>query len=389
MPSHRDKHSAATRGLIAVALALLALLAASTSVFAAQDELKGGSVAIQLHGSRGLKLKPGSLTIAITGGAVDPVDGSGTVRVSGSVKARRGKGKAKVTITALNLGANGAPGTISAKVGKTKVPAFGSLRGGSVARDGWGAKISNITATIAGKGAQALNRAFSPRKGAGKSSGGRVKAGQPLGTVVSVTTDPLSVEVVPGSGTLTVATNLGGAFAAKLPKHCISLLGVTAIPPGHMELLPPGAFTFPVAGGSAAPDFSAGELLTAGGQAITKDNGALTPGPCTSANPPVGTKLTSTELGVDFAQNFLMSSATLPSGTTLRAPLATIDWSTGTRSIDPNTKTLTISGATLNLTSLSAFTLDTTFPNESGTPGNDFAAGDEIGTIGLTGAKLR
>ena len=39
-----------------------------------------------------------------------------------------------------------------------------------MARDGWGAKISNISATIAGKGAPALNRAFSPRKKAGKSS---------------------------------------------------------------------------------------------------------------------------------------------------------------------------------------------------------------------------
>jgi hypothetical protein len=365
-----------------------ALLLASGSALAGQDALKGGSVVIQLQGSRGLKLKPGSLNVPITGGAVDPIDGSGTVKVSTAIKAKRGKGKAKVTLTALNLGANGAPGTVSAKVGKKAVAAFGTLSGGSVVRDGWGAKITGVKASIAAKGAQALNRAFSGKsRGAKKSAGGQVKAGQPLGTVVSITTDPLSVEVVPGSGSMTLNTNVSGAFANKLPSHCISLLaGVTAIAPATQSL---ANFTFPVAGGSAAPDFSAGELLTAGGQTLTKDNGVLTPSGCTSAAPPAGTKLTSTDLGVDFAQNFLMSSATLPTGTTLRAPLATIDWSTATRSIDPNTKSLTISGATLNLSPASAFTLNTTFPNESGTPGNDFAGGDEIGTIDVTGAKLR
>jgi hypothetical protein len=387
MSSKRDKHWRASRGLIAAVVSVFALLLASGSALAGQDELKGGSVVIQLHGSRGLKLKPGSLNVPITGGAVDPIDGSGTVKVSASIKAKRGKGKAKVTITALNLGANGGPGTLSAKVGKKAVAAFGTLSGGSVVRDGWGAKITGVKASIGGKGAQALNRAFSGKsKGAKKSSGGQVKAGQPLGTVVSVTTDPLSVEVVPG-GSMTLNTNVMGAFANKLPSHCISLLGgVTPIAPAMQTL---ANFTFPVSGGSAAPDFSAGELLTAGGQTITKDNGLATPGGCTSAGPPVGTKLTSTDIGVDFAQNFLMSSATLPTGTTLRAPLGTIDWSTGTRSIDPNTKALTISGATVNLSSLSAFTLNTTFPNESGTPGNDFAGGDEIGTIDITGAKLR
>ncbi len=388
MPSHRDKHTAATRGLIAVALALLALLAASTSAFAGQDQLKGGSVVIQLQGSRGLKLKPGSLSLPITGGAVDPIDGSGTVQVSGSLKAKRGKGKVKVTITALNLGANGGPGTVSAKIGKKKVPAFGSLTGGSVARDGWGAKISNIKATIAGKGAQALNRAFSPRKRAGKSSGGRVKAGQSLGTVVSVTTDPLSVEVVPGTGTMTLHTNLLGAFASKLPQHCVlALTGVTPIAPATQSV---ADFTFPITGGSAAPDFSAGELLTGGGQRITKTGGLGTPmSACASADPPIGSHLDSTDPGLDFAQNFLLSTAALPNGTVLRAPLASVDFSTGTRSVDPNTRSLTVTGATVSLQALAALTLNTVFPTESGNASDDFAAGDAIGTLDITGAKLR
>jgi hypothetical protein len=391
MPRLRDKRTKARRhGAIAAALALAGLLAISDSAIAGQDQLKGGSVVMQLQGSRGLKLKRTALTVPITGGAVDPIDGSGTVRVSRSFSAKRGKGKTKVTITALNLAANGGRGSLSAKVGKKRVGAFGILTGGTLARNGWGATISNISASVAAKGAQALNRAFSPKKGNGakKSAGGRVKAGQPLGTVVSVTTDPLAVEVVPG-GTLTLMTDLGGAFASKLPEHCISLTGVTAIPPAMQELVPPGAFTFPVSGGSAAPDFSAGELLTAGGQTLTKDNGLLTPGACSSAQPPVGTKLVSTEIGVDFAGNFFNSTASLPTGTSLRAPLGTIDFSTGSRSLDPNTNELTVTGATVRLSPLAALTLNTFFPTESGNASDDFVDGDEIGTISISGAKLR
>jgi hypothetical protein len=387
-----DKHRQGRRGLIAAGLAALACtLGMSGIATAGPDQLKSGSVVIQLQSARGLKLKPKSLNLPIASGSVDPTSGAGTVQVNGAFRAKRGKGKAKVKITRLRLGANGGPGSIAAKVGKNNVGAFATLSGGTVARNGFGATISNITAKIAGKGAQALNRAFSPTKGKGakKSAGGRVKAGQPLGTIVSITTDPLAVEVVPGTGTLTLHTDLGGAFANKLPKHCISLMGVSAIPPGAMLLVPPGAFSFPVSGGSAAPDFSAGEVLTAGGQALTKDNGLLTPGSCTSAAPPVGTNLVSTEIGVNFANNLLNSTAALPTGFSLRAPLANIDFSSGSRSFDPGTNELTVTGATVSLSLPAALTLNQFFPTQSGSPGDEFVEGDVIGTIDLTGVKLR
>jgi hypothetical protein len=360
---------------------------------AGQDELKGGSVVIQLQSSRGLTLKPKAITLPISGGAVDPVDGSGTVQLIGGFKAKRGRSKAQVKITTLTLGANGGQGSITAKINKDFVADFGKLSGGTVARTGWGATISNVGMTIAGRGAKALTRAFSPKKkrrGAKKSAGRKVKAGQALGTIVSIVTDPRSVEVVPGTGTLTLHTNLGGAFATKLPQHCIEPLsgGVAPIAPATQSL---ADFDFPVTGGSAAPDFSAGEVITGGGQTITKNSRALlTPPDCPSAAPPNGTQLISTDISVAFDVNSMRSIPTLPSGTTLpRAPLATIDFSTGTRSVDPATKTLEVTGATVGLADLAAPLLNQTFPNESGDASNDFAAGDEIGTIDLTGVKLR
>src|SRR3954469_19393507 len=163
MPRLRDKRKPRRRAATVAAVAVAGLLALSGTAMAGQDELKGGSVVLQLQNSRGLKLKPASLSLPITGGAVDPVDGSGTVQASGGFKAERGKGKAKVKVTTLTLGANGGLGSISARVGKRNVGAFATLSGGTVARNGFGATISNIRATIAGKGALALNRAFSPK----------------------------------------------------------------------------------------------------------------------------------------------------------------------------------------------------------------------------------
>jgi hypothetical protein len=402
MSSLRDKHTSAGRpGLIVVVLAVLALLTLASTASAGQDELKGGSVVMQLQSSHGLKLKPRSVTLTITGGAIDPVDGSGTAQVSGGFKARRakGKGKTKVKITTLTLGPNGGPGSIAAKVGKDFVNNFGTLRGGTVTRDGWGARIENVSASFAGRGAKALNSAFSPRKrkGAKKSARGRVKAGRALGRIVSMTTDPLAVEVVPGTGSLELHTSAMGPFVSKLPSHCIDPLP-TGSPPGVAPIAPATTsgllgtdYSFPVTTGAIAPDFSAGELFTGGGQTITKNStGLVTPGACTSSAPPTGSDLKSTELSVTFAQSLLRAIATLPTGTTLpRAPLATIDFSTGTRTVDPSTKTVSVTGATVTLASLAAPLLNQTFPTESGSASDDFATGDLIGTIDVTGVKLR
>jgi hypothetical protein len=402
MAKFGHKRAATCRRWPAVAaLGLLGALVLSSSAMAGQDDLKGGSVVLQLKNSRGLKLKPKNLNLPITGGALDPVDGSGMVQVTGGFKAKRGKGKAKVKITTFNLGANGGPGSITAKVGKDFVSNFGKLSGGTVARTGWGATITNVRATIGGRGAKALNAAFSPKKKgkrAKKSARGGVKAGQPLGTIASLTTDPLSVEVVPGSGqlVLTVSADLNGTLFSKLFSHCIDPLP-TGSPAGVSPIAPATAdvtgttYTFPVTGGSAAPDFSAGEVLTGGGQAITKNTSVnpLVPSACGSAPPAAGTQLTSTDIGVEFGLNLLKSLPTLPTGPTPRAPLGNIDFSGATRSVDPATKTLNVTGATVNLAALAAMILNQTFPNESGDASKDFAGGDVVGTIDLTGVKLR
>ena len=400
MPIHRDKHPRARRrGLVAVVLAVAGLLIGSNAALAAQDNLKGGSLTLKLQKSHGLKLKPANPTFAITGGSVDPIDGSGIVQVSGSVKAKRGKGKTKIKFTTFNLGPNGGQGSIVAKVGKEFVNGFGTLSGGTVSREGFGAKIQNVSMKLSRKGARELNQALSgkkkAKKGASKSAKGGVKAGQPLGSIVSLTTIPESVQVVPDTGTLTLNTDAMGSFVSKLPQHCIDPLptgspaGVAPIAPATSGGLGGTVYTFPVTTGAIAPDFSAGELFTGGGQTITKNTSIVIPSGCSSSAPPTGSALLSKEFSVAFNSNTLRSIATLPAGTILpRAPLANIDFSTGSRTFDPSTNTINVTGANVTLGDLAAGLLNQTFPNE-GPSGNDFAAGDVIGNIDVTGVKLR
>jgi hypothetical protein len=50
---------------------------------------------------------------------------------------------------------------------------------------------------------------------------------------------------------------------------------------------------------------------------------------------------------------------------------------------------VTVTGATVSLASLAAPLLNQNFPTESGNSADDFAGGDSIGTVDLTGVKLR
>ena len=375
---------------LALGVALVACLGLANSAAAGPDQLKGGGVVLQLRGSHGLKLKPSTLTLQITGGAVDPVDGSGTVQATGTFKASQGKGKAKVTVKSLTFGANGGPGGIAAKVGKKTIGNFAALRGGTVRRDGFGASIQGVSASLASRGASALSRALSPspKKGAAKSAKGGIKAGLPLGTV-SATTIPQTVEVTSG-GEITLVSPL--SLVTKLEAHCIDGLdvldpGVSAIAPGTLDPLNLAGpkFTFPIVGGTFAPDFSDGRIISGGGQLIKKNNGPLSNLNCIGNNdPPVGTSVTQTDFEVEFNLNSLSANVTLPAGPIGLASAGTLHFTPANRSFDPVTGTVTLTNVPATFDSLTASTLNLIFPNVSGSSSNDFVGGDPLGTVSLT-----
>jgi hypothetical protein len=326
--------------------------------------------------------------MGITGGQVDPIDGSGNVQVSRSFSVRRGSNISNVTITGLTFGAGGAPGSITARVGRKKVSRFATLTGGTVTRVGWGARIENIRATLGRNGAKALVRALVPDIGsrATSSSTGGIKSGQPLGTV-SATTVPQTVEVVPGSGTMTVTTPI--PFGLKLDAHCVDALsgGAAAVAPATQSLT---TFTFPVTGGSLSPVFTDGKIQTSGGQVITKNNGLAVPilyPSCTTADPPVGTSILQNDFAADFGLQGLTAHA-FPPGVDLGvAELGTFDSSGASIVLDPVTKQVTISNIRVYLTSVAADLLNNLFPNQGNTS-DEFSTKDDLGVMNVT-AKLR
>jgi hypothetical protein len=364
--------------------ALLAALVASSAAIAAPDPLSSGSVVLQLRSSGGLKLKPATLTLPITTGDLDPTTGAGTVETRGALRAKRGKRKAKVKITSLTLGGGAGAGKINAKIGKRKVNGFGKLSGGTVTRDGWGAKVDGVTVRLGSKGAKALSRVFAPRSGAKASAAAAgIKAGKPLGTV-SVSGVPKTVEVLPGGTLVFTADN---DFGLKLGAHCINALipdGVTAIAPAVQSGFPlPTTFTFPVTGGSIAPDFSSGRVTSAGGQKIRKNDGSAIPNSC-DEGPPVGTTVTQTEFEAQFDLKALASFTTLPTGPVGIGSLGPFDLAAATTSADVNNKQIMVTDAPVTLDSLSAYIFNQVFPNNTGDPNNDFMGGDPLGTISLS-----
>jgi hypothetical protein len=375
--------------LCSVALALTAGLALASPALAAQDELSGGTVALELTSSKALAFKPSSLSLPITSGAVDPVSGDGTVKAAGTVQVKVGKRKAELKISTFTFGANGGPGTIGAKAGKKRVNGFGDLIGGTVARDGFGAQISGVAASLSADGAKALNSALKAKKKKGKSTATarqtrKIKAGQPLGSV-SATTIPKTVEVLPGgSMTLHTEPSLLSTFMA----HCVNALpgmgGVYPIAPATQDPVS-AAFTFPVTGGAVAPSLAEGKVVTGGGQGLAKNMSGGIPYPC-DGDPPVGTAVLQSQLAADFSGH-LVGVAQLPNATQ-NASIAVIDFSTGTKSFDPATKQITVTGAKVTLDRLSATLLNQIFPNRSGDPANDFSDKIVLGTLDIT-ATLR
>jgi hypothetical protein len=370
----------------ACALALVVSLAFAVPASAAPDDLSGGSVSVQLQNGRGLKMKPRDLNLSIISGALDPITGEGSVSVKGKFTVKKGKRKTKVQLISLGFGANGAPGKVVAKVGKKQVGSFGTSSGGTIARDGWGAKLSGVTIKLASKGAKSLNKRLAPRAGKASASASKIKSGQTLGSV-SLTTIPRTVEVLPGGS---IVLNTDPLLLLKLAAHCIDGTpggnGAYPVAPATQSLL--GAFTFPVTGGAVAPSLNDGRVISAGGQNIAKNNGLLTIlYPCMGA-PPVGTTVAQDLFQVHFNTNSLAANTVLPAGPLGVATLANLNLNSGNTTLDPDTKQLTITGVPVPLDGLAAFVLNTTFPNVSGSPANDFQAGDLLGTLDVT-ATLR
>ena len=376
----RERSTPAARsGSILIAVAALsgaALLMTASAAFGAADPLQGGTTTLanlKLPGKVKLAAKGGAtksgktVTLPITGGTLDPTNGSGPVQNGGSIQL---KGKKKVGLTSI-VTTFGSGGSISAKL-KGKTTKLATVSGGAVGRAGFGGTVTDAVAKLTKKGAKALNKALGITRGG-------FKAGK-LGTV-STTTVPLTVGVTSATSSTTEdITGLPGCagtgtcttFVGKLAED-----GVTSTPSNGATIVgvPPVVTFTPQTGGSIAPDCTGGTLTGSQG-AITLARG---PASITQANP-----------NDDFGTKFVTFEASSPGLSLPRAGATNLIVTPGTCVADPTTKTITVT-ATQTVTDVAALLANQVLgldgsPCGPGGPPQDcpLAGGDPVGTTTYT-----
>jgi hypothetical protein len=310
-----------------------------------------------------------------TGGNLDPVTGAGTLDVGGALKFK-GKG-GKATLDAIRVG-YGSAGAVRGQIGSKSVD-LADVTGGSATPQASGVSIAGATASLTSEGAKALNKrlAKKKRKKASISAAKPFKAGGRLGSLA--TTAQFATVAVLAEGEMELVPDLGTALTFS-SKGVNPLTGVTAVPPATSAF---PDFLFPVTGGRLLPDASGGEIHTGGGLLITKNSSVNAS--CDAARP-VGTFLRQTELIVDITRQALRATIHVASGLVGEGTVAaTLDMSGATTNVNPATGAFEISDVEVTITELSATTLNFTFGEASQGCGSDFAGGDPLGTISVSG----
>jgi len=362
---------------VAAALSAAALLVTASAAFGAQDPLKGGSTTVgplklpkkvKVAAKGGATKSGKTVTLPITGGTLDPTNGSGPVQDGGKIQLKKGKRKASLTGIVTTFGSGG---SITAKLNGKKTK-LGTISGGTVGRAGFGGTVSNAIAKLTKKGAKALNKALGITRGGFK--GGKLGA-------ISTTTVPSTVTVK--SATSSTTEDITGLPGCVGPATCTTFAGklaedgITTTPSNGTTLVGPVLTFPPQTGGSIAPDCTAGTLTGSKG-AITLSRG---PASITQANP--NDDFTSKAVSFDVTVSGL--------GSLGRASATNLIVTPGTCAADAATKKITVT-ATQSVQALAAQTVNQVFglngsscPSGTGPPQNcPLAGGDPVGTTSYT-----
>lgn len=313
--------------------------------------------------------------VSIETGSVDPVGGAASLKLSGSLKFQhRDK-----TVVFENLSATlGPDGALEASVlnhhgaGKRAVTTLFQLSEGSVAREGFGANVSGVQASLAPSGAARLGRRLGVRLPIGNAGS------------LAVYTQPETVAVVSGLATVTQDLSPGG-IAPKLRAHCIDPDGGVT-PSGAASKPAAGNFLIPVAGGTISPTgWIAGKVDLAGGLDVTVGGPGLPAGCPTS----VVATIHFANFAVDVAHTSVLTDLTVggpysPFGNTVIPVELQGSTANATMVADPSNHSLTASGAQLGLDQVSAQMMNNLLPHASGGSIPSFNAGDLLGSADMT-----
>jgi len=386
--------------VVATVAALVAMLAFAPFASAASDPLSSGTTTLTLNkgffkklkksGVKVLKVSPASVkgrtvSLPVSGGSLDPLTGLGTVEQSGGIKFKHGKRKAAVNTIVLETTTS----SLNAKVAGKSMK-LASVKGMTVARNGFGANVSVASLKLTGKAAKRLNKklGFTGKK-KGKAKGHKrasvstttsppFKGNQNLGSSTSET-QPKTVTVLP-SGKATLLTD-----KATVEKFLGLGIDIKPIPPAEEKLALPPSFFFPIGGGTIAPNATSGIVQTTGGVKLRQE-----------PFPTIVTTMTLNaiyvDLGAKTATVEVIIETNAPGVTSPinagRSSIADLNLAGATITSDPSAHTVSVSNATATLQAVTAEVLNSTFAPEE-PPGSKkhkevFKAGDGLGTFSFT-----
>jgi Htaa len=389
--------------VVIMAAALFALLAFAPFASAASDPLGSGTTTINLNKGffkklkkndvKVLKVSPGkvknrTVTLPVSGGSLDPLTGQGTVNDSGGFKFKHGKKTAALK----NLVLDTTKKSLSAKLGKKNLK-IASVAGITFTREGFGTNVKIGKLKLTGKAAKELNKklGFGGKSGSkhkrastssknSSSSEAVFKANQLMGGSTNAT-QPSTVAVLP-TGNATLKTDL-----ATVKKFGEVLVNFVPIAPATEELLPlPPLFTFPIGGGTIAPNATAGTVQTLGGVKLVQKELEPAPGVTFQLSMTLnaiwidlGTKQATVEVSIDSTNQELVKTP----GNIGRSSIADINLTGATIKSDPAAHTVTIENAKSTLQAVTAATLNEVFAKPLKKE-NVFVPGDPLGTFSFT-----
>jgi hypothetical protein len=368
-----------SKSFLAASLAVCAIGSTplAPSAAAAGDPVSSGQFSLSISPTFKARLKAKHVRMRVHGlgiqsGSVDPLTGHATLKLGGSLQFKHGKQKLSFQKLTATIGPGGALTGSAKRHGKlaAKATTLFWFSGGSVARDGFGATVSDVQASFAG--AKSLGRSFGVKLPSGNAAS------------LDVQTQPETVEVLGGSATVT--PNFSSDIVSKLRAHCID--PAAGVLPSGAATQPGGAGTplqIPVTGGTISPTGWTAGVVNLGGGLDIQVGGPGLPSGCPTSQVAI---VHVSNLAVNVAHtsvlaDFSAQSPYSPFGDSVMKIEMKGDVSNATMTADPANHVLNASGAALGLDSGSVTVMNAYLPHASGSV-PDFAVGDVLGTSSMT-----
>jgi hypothetical protein len=376
--TYANTRPVALRMIVGAAAVVAALLAFVPAASAARDPISGGTT--DLHLKQGFIKKLTNLGIGLAGvstgqtsgnkisvpvteGMFDPTNAQGHFTSPGGFQLV--KGSRSVPITGLEV--NTVHSFIRATIAGAHMQ-FGTFNAPIIGREGFGARIKAGQLTLTQKAATRISNKL------GLQGGQRIN--QRVMSNEFSTTVPSTLTIL-GQNEATLEAS-AASFKKFAEKGVELASGIKAISPAKNTKVT--NFTFPIAGGTLATNYTTGTIVTSGGIEILKKGKTVSP------------LMKITNIQVEFAQKTAtveMEVTPNPpfAGLTPRAPIVDLTFPVNAIQSNPTTRTVTIKGAEAKLQTVSAATLNQVFNqgDEKAPPASsEFAAGELFGTFSMT-----